>query len=332
MSNINHLLNRFAKADSTERLLQAVAPPKARVFVEGLSGGQLSFSIAAAQLRRPAACQLFIAPKKEDAAYLFNDLTNLLDEQRVLFFPDSFKRAMFFDDLNNTQILQRSETVNKMTTARQQGQIVVTYPEALFEMVVSPKVLEENRLTVAVGERLDVDTMMEILVEFGFERTDFVYEPGQFSLRGGIVDLFSYGNELPYRIELFADEVETIRTFDPLTQLSSQKIESVSIIPNLNTRFRQDQKVSFFTVLPAETLIWVSDFQLLIESLNDCFAKADAFAQKISALDSAEIREIFRDRAFLFPGNVASDLVEHPLIFLSQNQSVLMKNFPVLFG
>ncbi len=163
-----------------------------------------------------------------------------------------------------------------------------------------------------------MDFVIEVLVEYGFERTDFVYEPGQFSIRGGIVDLFSWGNELPYRIELFDDEVESIRTFDPLTQLSNQNIRSVSIIPNLNTRFRQDQKVSLLRVLPPTTVIWVKDFQFVLDRLQFCFEKAETFAGKLSALDTAELREIFRDRAFLYPREVVEEVRARGMVFLEK--------------
>lgn len=261
---------------------------------------------------------LYIAESKEEAAYLLNDLQGILGEQLVFFFPDSFKRPAFFDDLNHTQVLQRSETVNRLSQRNPGPAVVVSYPEALFEKVVSPEVLAQNRIEVNKGETLDVDFVVQVLVEYGFERTDFVYEPGQFSLRGGIIDLFSYGNELPYRIELFDDEVESIRTFDPLTQLSSQQLNRLSIVPNLNTRFRQDQKVSLFRVLAADTVIWIKDFQFLLDRLQYCFEKAEQFAAKISALDAAEIRELFRDRAFLFPGEVVEEVREHPIMFLEK--------------
>jgi transcription-repair coupling factor (superfamily II helicase) len=261
---------------------------------------------------------LVVAESKEEAAYLQNDLAGILeqvpDAPAVYFFPDSFKRPMFFDDLNPTQVLQRSETVHKITTGEQSG-IVVTYPEALFEKVVSPHVLNENRITVTVGEKLDVDFMMEVLIEYGFTRTDFVYEPGQFSIRGGIIDLFSFGNEHPYRIELFDDEVESVRTFDPLTQLSQRRISSVSIVPNLNTRFRQDQKVSLFRILPAGAVLWMQDLQFILDRLQYCFEKAELFASKLTALDSAELREIFRDRAFLYPNDVKEDVEDHPIVY-----------------
>lgn len=321
MSNISHLLERYREHPAAAQLAQALQESGARIHLTGLTGAQLAFAVAATVTssgRSQPSAVLFIAESKEEAAYLLNDLQGILGEQAVHFFPDSFKRPAFFDDLNPTQILQRSETINRITAPDAGRFAVITYPEALFEKVVSPEVLAKSRIEVATGEKLDMDFVMQVLVEYGFERTDFVYEPGQFSIRGGIVDLFSYGNEFPYRIELFDDEVESIRTFDPLTQLSRQTIGSVRIVPNLNTRFRQDQKVALFRVLPADAVIWVKDFQFLLDRLQYCFEKAELFASKISALDAAELREIFRDRAFVYPADVVEDVREHPLVFLEK--------------
>jgi transcription-repair coupling factor (superfamily II helicase) len=323
VSNLLHLLEAYRRHPALAQLRQAFKGGESdmRVEVRGLSGAQRCFVLAAFMRDKSpelSKVHLVVAESKEEAAYLQNDLAGILeqvpDAPAVYFFPDSFKRPMFFDDLNPTQVLQRSETVHKITTGEQSG-IVVTYPEALFEKVVSPHVLNENRITVTVGEKLDVDFMMEVLIEYGFTRTDFVYEPGQFSIRGGIIDLFSFGNEHPYRIELFDDEVESVRTFDPLTQLSQRRISNVSIVPNLNTRFRQDQKVSLFRILPAGAVLWMQDLQFILDRLQYCFEKAELFASKLTALDSVELREIFRDRAFLYPNDVKEDVEDHPIVY-----------------
>lgn len=316
MSNISYLLEKYQHSEQVHTICNAVQHPEARVELSGLTGSQESFALAASAQKLSDCFHLVIAESKEDAAYLQNDLAGLLEGKAVHFFPDSFKRPAFFDEINPTQSLQRSETVNKITGKDAHNEIIITYPEALFEKVVGPQALDASRIQVAVGEKLDADFMIQVLVEYGFERADFVYEPGQFSIRGGIIDLFSYGNELPYRIELFDDEVESIRTFDPLTQLSKQSIRSVSIVPNLNTRFRQEQKVSLLHILPEKSVLWVRDFQFLLDRLQYCFDKAGQFAEKISALDSTEIREIFRDRAFVYPGIVLEDAAGYPLVEL----------------
>ena len=322
MQNIAYLLDRYREHAQLHDFSDAITQtPPARLQVSGLKGAQESLLLAGALLGprekpAPPRTHLYIANSKEEAAYRQNDLAGLFPDQVMHFFPDSFKRPAYFDDLNPTQVLQRSETINKITATPGQAHVVVTYPEALFEKVVAPEILEKSRIEIAKGEKLDSDFMMQVLVEYGFERTDFVYEPGQFSLRGGIIDLFSYGNDLPYRIELFDDEVESIRTFDPLTQLSKTSMVHVSIVPNLNTRFRGDQKVSLLRVLEQGTVVWVKDLQFLLDRLQYCFEKAELFAQKVTKLEEPELREIFRDRAFLYPSDVLEDLSERPLVFM----------------
>ncbi|TNE53489.1 MAG: transcription-repair coupling factor [Bacteroidetes bacterium] len=326
---MGHLLERYREHPSVVRLKKALQEPNARVQLSGLTGAQGAFALAATL----PGVVLHIAESKEEAAYLLNDLQGLLAETDVHFFPDSFKRPAVYDDLNPTQVLQRSEMVNKVSASALTGGVIVTYPEALFEKVVSPEVLAQSRISIVKGESLDVDSAIEVLVGYGFERADFVYEPGQFSIRGGIIDLFSFGNDLPYRIELFDDEVESIRTFDPLTQLSKQQLSEVNIVPNLNTRFQQHQKVSLFRVLPENTVIWIKDYQFLLDRLQYCFEKAEQYAGKVSVLDSAELREIFRDRAFVYPHDVVEDVAGHAIVFTEKQHklSPLISHEPPVF-
>ncbi|MBL7826002.1 MAG: hypothetical protein JNJ57_05185 [Saprospiraceae bacterium] len=335
MSNLAHLLQRYETHPKVISILEQLngSATSIRLQLDGLTGAQESFAIAAAIKRdasKPARLHVVIASNKDEAAYRMNDLEGILGNAQVHFFPDSFKRPAAFEELNQTQILQRSETVSNISSPKQ-GDALVTYPEALFEKVVKPEILQESRIEVKKGERLDADFMIQVLVEYGFQRADFVYEPGQFSVRGGIIDLFSFGNELPYRIELFDDEVETLRTFDPLTQLSRQNLTSLHIIPNLNTRFERTQKASLLHVLPPNTVVWIRDIQFLVDRLQYCFERAEQFATKVSTLDSAELRDIFRDRAFLYPAEILEDLASHPLLFLDGKLDQLRKNFPALF-
>lgn len=332
MSNLQHLMGRFSEHPAVAKIRQQLQSraQSARIQLSGLTGAQESFALAAVAAGQKGL-QVLIANSKEEAAYRHNDLEGMLSPERVFFFPDSFKRPAHFEDLHPTQILQRSETISKISGAAPDSAVLISYPEALFEKVVRPEILQKSRIDVQKGEKLDVDFVVHVLVEYGFERTDFVYEPGQFSIRGGIIDLFSYGNELPYRIELFDDEVETLRTFDPISQLSRDHLQRLSIVPNLNTRFRQDQKVSLLQILPKNTVIWVRDLQFLVDRLQYCFDRAEQFAGKLTALDASELREIFRDRAFLYPSGILEDLCGQSIIFLDGKLESLKKNFPDLF-
>ena len=225
---------------------------------------------------------LFIADDKEAAAYIFNNLENLATDNTILFLPDSFKRPTAFDNINETHTLQRTEVINKISNSKG-NELIVSYPEALFEKVIAPKELKKAQIHIETNEKIDIDTIISVLVEYGFHREDFVYEPGQFSIRGGIVDIFSYGNEWPYRIDLFDDEVETIKTFDPLSQLSIKNIGRVSIVPNMNTQFNPEDKVSILKVLPEKTVVWLQDFTALLDRLNVCVQKAEEIASQITS-------------------------------------------------
>jgi transcription-repair coupling factor (superfamily II helicase) len=319
MSNLQRLLDLYRDSARTQQIVKALqTPTSTRLQIVGMTGAQDSFVLSGTYLANPQH-HLYIAADKEEAAYLQNNIAALLEKKGIHFFPDSFKRPMDFEHLNSANVLQRTETINKISNIKSIGEIIVTYPEALFEKVVSPKVLNEKQISIVKDEKLDVDFLVELFVEYGFERVDFVYEPGQFSIRGGIVDIFSYGNEYPYRVELFDDEIESIRTFDPLTQLSVKKIARVSIIPNINTKFTQKQKTSLFKVLPENTVIWIKDLDMLIGRLEMCLEEAEKFGKTVSSLDEGDLAEIFRDRAFIKPDEVIQDIEEFALLFLNKN-------------
>ncbi|MEL6356869.1 MAG: transcription-repair coupling factor, partial [Bacteroidota bacterium] len=251
MNQVDQLLQDYIDDARVEQIVAAIRQdgPPARLQLRRLAGALEAF-LMAGTYKQAGAHHLIIATDKEEAAYLQNSLSSLLQPKTVRLLPDSFKRPMYFEVLDPTNILLRTETINYLTNSKSKGELVVTYPEALFEKVVAPQVLNEARINITKGETLDVDTIVGVLAEYGFKREEFIYEPGQYSIRGGIVDIYSYGNDYPYRIELFDDEVESVRTFDPLNQLSVKEVDNVSIVPNINTKFSQEQKVSVFQVLP----------------------------------------------------------------------------------
>jgi transcription-repair coupling factor (superfamily II helicase) len=331
VKTLDHLLQLYKDDVRTAQvldLLQHNATPRAQLL--GLTGSQDAFVIAGAYLKNPRTT-LVLAYDRDSATLLCDDINDILGKKEIRFFPDSFKRPMQFEALQNDHVLLRTETINKLTSGLTSGEILVTYPEALFEKVVAPQVLNENRINIEVKEQVQVSFLIEILVEYGFERVDFVFKPGQFSVRGDIVDIFSYGNELPYRVELFDEEVESIRTFDPTTQLSAQKIARVSIVPNVNTKFKQDQKVSLFKVLPPDTVIWIYDFQILIDKLQLCFEEAEKFGKTVSVMDETELAILFRDRAFIYPTEITEDIQAFPLFFLSKSPQPFTLDAKVIY-
>lgn len=271
---LEQILSSYRDDPRIASLAGKLQDKSAQVFhLQGLNGSADAF-VATGVFKHTKLHHLFILEDKEAAAYFQGNIKNLLPTKDTLFFPDSFKKPGIFDQLNNTDIQQRAETVNRLANHHTTGELIFTYPEALFEKVVEKKVLEKNTLHMKVNEQVDTELMIELLTMYEFDRVDLVYEPGQYSIRGGIIDIFSFGNEYPYRIELFDKEVESIRLFDPATQLSTRKISRVDIVPNIQTHFKADQKTSFFNVLPSNTVIWVKDLQFTVERLDKCFENA----------------------------------------------------------
>lgn len=241
--------------------------PHIRVALHNLRGSALNF-IATAVWQLSDANHLFILNEREEAAYFHNDLENLTNALDICYFPDSFKKTGSFNDLNSSHVMLRTEALTKFSKADTRKKVLVTYPEALFEKVVNPNTLSGNMISIKVGENLKIDEVLERFVKLGFRKEDFVYEPGQFAMRGGILDIYSFGNEHPYRIELFGNEVDSIRLFNPETQLSERKLLQVSIIPNVETKFETKEKISLLDYLPPNTVIWAKDFDFVLGRLG----------------------------------------------------------------
>jgi transcription-repair coupling factor (superfamily II helicase) len=203
----------------------------------------------------------------EEAAYFHNTLENLTEALDLFYFPSSFKNKKNFRLLNSSHVMLRTEALTRLSIGGNK-KIVITYPEALFEKVVLPKTLSENIIYIKAGDPIDLNGLMELFVMYGFERTDFVYEPGQFALRGGILDIYSFGNEKPYRVELFGNDVDSIRIFDPETQLSERKLLQVSIIPNIETQFESEGKITLTEFMPENTVIWIQDWEVVKEKIR----------------------------------------------------------------
>jgi transcription-repair coupling factor (superfamily II helicase) len=243
------------------------------IQLQGLKGASAAI-VAAAFHSMVSRSFLIVLNDKEEAAYFQNDLQHFIEKKEVIFLDDSFRKPGYYDELHNSHIQLRTEALNRIVNSPLKNEIVVTYPEALMEKVVNTKALKKSTILIRMNEKLDEDFVIEVLVSYGFERVDFVYEPGQFAIRGGIVDIFSFGNDLPYRIELSGNEVESIRIFDPLSQLSQRKISQVTIVPNIQTQFKNDEKVELFEILPPGTILWFYDVKFVHERITSLYENA----------------------------------------------------------
>jgi transcription-repair coupling factor (superfamily II helicase) len=268
-------------------------PSGVRLHLRGLVGSQ--DAVVAAAVAHGQHPHVFVLHDKDEAAYFLSDLQHLLPEgPEALLFPSSYKRAYQFDETENANVLMRAEVLNRVNTTRVAAAgnsvFIVTYPEALTEKVINRQSLVKNTFNAKVGDKLDVNFLGELLGEYDFEKTDFVYEAGQYAVRGGIVDVFSYANELPFRLELFGDEIESIRTFNPETQLSVEPRPSISIIPNVQTKMLHETREAFFDFLPRTACIWVKDVRQTLDVVSELYEKAEAnFEQMLSEAHGMQI-------------------------------------------
>lgn len=270
------------------------------VHLHGMVGSSPAF-IANGVFKKFPVDQVFILDDKEEAAYFYNDLQKIVGDEKVLFFPSSYRRPYQIEETDNANILLRAEVLNALAK-RSSTKCIVTYPDALSEKVVTKRNLEKNTTRINQGDELSLDFINDVLHEYGFIREDFVVEPGQFSIRGGIVDVFSFSNNHPYRIEFFGDDVESIRTFDPVTQLSIKEYKRVSIIPNVQTTLIKETRETFLEFLPKDALVWVKNATLTAARINKDFERAiEAYQEaESSPLKHLKPEELFSTEESFF--------------------------------
>jgi transcription-repair coupling factor (superfamily II helicase) len=275
-----------------KQLVQHLSKENHHFQITNLVGSSLSFVISESfkKVEKPF---LLILTDKEEAAYYLNDLEQLLNEKDVLFYPGSYRRPYQIEETDNANVLLRSEVLNRINS-RKKPAVIITYPEALFEQVVTKAELNRNTLKVSVNDQLSLDFVNEVLFEYHFNRVDFVTEPGEFSVRGGIIDVFSFSHDEPYRIEFFGDEVDSIRTFDVETQLSNEKLNKISIMPNVENKTLDEKRESFLKYISSKTVVLLKDIGLLSNKLDKLFNKAEiAFNELSTAINHAKPNELF---------------------------------------
>ncbi|RYZ79660.1 MAG: transcription-repair coupling factor, partial [Proteobacteria bacterium] len=268
--NLTSLLSSFSS--DNPRLFQladrlGMSTPQ-HIYCKNLRGSAPAFLVSSVfqNPRFEGLNHVVICDDAEVAAYVHNTIENLTRAFDLFYFPSSFRNRKNFSLLNSSHIMLRTEALTKLTAGGNK-KIIITHPEALFEKVVLPKTLSGNIIYLKVNDVINVDELIAKLVSYGFERSDFVYEPGQFAIRGGIFDIYSFGNEKPYRIELFGNDIDSIRIFDPETQLSERKLMQVSIIPNVETQFGGDDKTTLLEFLPENTIVWMQEWELTKDRL-----------------------------------------------------------------
>ncbi len=277
----SELLSLFSKNNPVDKLITQLDDENPQSFqVNGLIGSSKSFYTL--ELFKNANRPLvFILKDKETAAYNLNELEDFLSKDEVLFYPSSYRRPYEIEETDNANILLRAEVLNRLNS-RKKPVIVVTFPNALFEKVVTKSELNRNTLKINRGDKLDLELVNETLFEYEFKRVDFVTEPGEFSVRGGIIDIYSFSHDEPYRIEFFDDEIESIRTFDIETQLSNQSLNKASIMPNVENKHVQEKRQSFLDYIKRQSLVLTENTELLKAGLDELFKKAENNFEQLS--------------------------------------------------
>ena len=322
--NIQELVKIYARLPQVKALAQEMGKSSVKtIFLEGLLGSSapMVFGSLATKCKSP---MLFILQDAEEAGYFYHDLTQLLGNRDVLFFPSSYRRAIKYAQRDSANEILRTEVLarfaqkglspcNPVADApfSQRGQsplyYVVTYPEALAELVVSKKNLDARTLVLEKDQTIDVAVIVRTLREFGFREVDYVYEPGQFALRGSILDVYSYSCEYPYRIDFFGDDIDSIRTFEVEDQLSKERRDQIEIVPELTTM--AEEKVSFLSFIPKETVLVVKDYQYIRDAIDRAYQEGFSEQARIEQMENAteveqrDIEQQLRRDAQLISGN-----------------------------
>ncbi len=312
---IEELKTIYLEDSKTLAVSKGMEKEDCKVHLKNLAGSSDAM-IASAVFNNTPGNYLFILSDKEEAAYFFNNLENISGKERgttILFYPGSYRRPYQIEETDNANIIQRTEVLS-IIRKRRKNTIVVTYPEAIVENVVSRKQLDKNTLEMEAGVEYSIDFVNELLIEFDFEKVDHVYEPGQFAVRGGILDVYSYSNDLPYRVEFFGDEVESIREFNPEDQLSIKTLKKINIVPNVTGKLMLENRESFLKYIPSDTKIWIKDYELALGRIDKGFEKAKYVYENMETT----LRQLTPVQLYLAPVDFQTQLEEHPIIEFGQ--------------
>ncbi|MBL4752754.1 MAG: transcription-repair coupling factor [Flavobacteriales bacterium] len=320
--NPSELLAYYKDDQRINQILEALSTYKtATIQLSGVAGSQDAV-IGSLVTSQAKGTHIFIRQDKEEAAYLYNDLQQLSGNDHIFFFPSSFRNESTKDQIDKASVLRRTEALERLdalSSNRRTIGICVTYPEALNEGIIARRAFRAASIKLKLHQQIDLDALTRQLFDAGFEHCNFVGEPGEFTVRGGIVDVFSYSNDHPYRMEIVGDELASIRSFDTETQVSIEKINTVTLLPNLNEeddegRATSNNHDSFFSYVSEDATLWFNNYQLLLESADEEFVKEETIAE----------------HAHVFLGGKASRATDVDIDFQSISQPVFNKNFELL--
>ena len=333
MEKIENILQRVEGSKAFNALLKEHRKKSVTVHLENLVGGALSL-YSSALIARAGGVHIFVAEDRDAAAYMLNDFYALLDEDRVHFFPMSYKRSILYGKEDAQGVVQRTNALNAIRHHKGGYLVICTYPEALAERVADERAITESCLKLKVGDTMRISDLEELLVDNGFEQVDFVYEPGQYSLRGGIVDVFSYSENRPFRIDFFGDEIDSIRRFNISSQLSHDKVEQVEIIPNMNST--EVEKVSLARFAGEEVTFWYYDAEYVLKRINDLRRKVLGEMEEPSKIDTlltsrnGLLQDMAECRMCLLRDNLKERVADVAITFSTTPQPKFNKKFDIL--
>jgi len=306
---LEELKNLYINSETTLQVNDQLNESSSKVYLKGIIGSADAL-IVNGIIQVHSGTHLLILDDKEDAAYFFNNLENISTNTNYhFFFPASYRHPYQTEDTDNSNVVLRAEVLNKLSK-RPKTTVIVSYPEALVEKVVTKKHLEKNTLDLKEGVEYSIDFVNELLIEYEFEKVDYVYEPGQFSVRGGIVDVFSFSNEHPYRIEFFGDEVDSIRSFDTTNQRSIKKLNRITIVPNVQKRLLVESRESFLDFIPKNATIWIKSCENALGKFDKEFEKAQYAFDKLDG----ELEHLPPNELYYSKRKFESDLANFSII------------------
>lgn len=335
--NTKVLLEKYAALESISQLVEFQKKNETGI-IAGLKGSSLAFIIAATYSQSNDT-YLIVKNDKEEAAYIYNDLQNILGEHKVEFLPSSYQRSIQYGKPDSTNILLRTDVLSKITGGTKPG-IIVTYPAALMEKVIAPERLQANTFTINKGDALSMEFVIELLHEYEFERVDFVYEPGQFAVRGSLIDVFSFAGDEPFRIDFFGDEIDNLRIFNIENQLTKSSPDKVVIIPNMQDKLHDETRISFTEFLPDNTKYWFADFNFCLDRIKQIYTKTvesnvlaeseikASIDQLVNNYDS--LKAELNDKSIIEFAASTRQMVEPICTFNTSLQPAFKKNFNLL--
>ncbi len=305
------IIEKYKDSQKVFELKKELAKENSIVYTKGLIGSSLAF-VSSAAIQEIDNLQLFIFSDKEEAVYFFNTLENINPEKggkKYFFYPASYRRPYQIENTDNANVLLRTEVLNAISKNRK-NTVVISYPEALVEKVITKKTLKKNTLDIHVGDSYSIDFLNELFIEQHFDKVDYVYEPGQFSVRGGIVDVFSFSFDYPFRIEFFGDEIDSIRSFNISDQLSINTHKKITVTPNVQRELLEASRSSFFEFIPRKSNIWLKSFSTAKKKVDEGFKKA---RYTFDQLDT-ELQRLPPSEMYISPANLEREIKGFNLI------------------